>query len=189
MKLAIFDLDNWREIGATLSRNKTRTFLTAFGIFWGTAMLAMLHGGAVGLAGTMTRNFEGFATNMAAVIPDQTSISYKGFNKGMYWSMTTDDVERTCRMSRAIDLKSPIIGRYGNIAYGSKYTSGNVNGVTSDYWRIQEVKLYAGRVLNENDDRRKAKNVMIGKNVSDELFGSDPSAAIGKFVKDRKSVV
>ena len=43
MKLAIFDLDNWREIGATLSRNKTRTFLTAFGIFWGTAMLAMLH--------------------------------------------------------------------------------------------------------------------------------------------------
>ncbi len=182
MKLAIFDLDNWREIGATLSRNKTRTFLTAFGIFWGTAMLAMLHGGAVGLAGTMTRNFEGFATNMAAVIPDQTSISYKGFNKGMYWSMTTDDVERTCRMSRAIGLKSPIIGRYGNIAYGSKYTSGNVNGVTSDYWRIQEVKLYAGRVLNESDDRRKAKNVMIGKNVSDELFGSDPSAAIGKFV-------
>ena len=38
MKTAIFDPENWREIVATLARNKTRTFLTAFGIFWGTAM-------------------------------------------------------------------------------------------------------------------------------------------------------
>ena len=49
MKNPVFDIDNWKEITATLSRNKTRTFLTAFGIFWGTAMLAMLWGGAQGL--------------------------------------------------------------------------------------------------------------------------------------------
>ena len=49
MKLRFFDIENWREIGATLARNKTRTFLTAFGIFWGTAMLAMLWGGAHGM--------------------------------------------------------------------------------------------------------------------------------------------
>ena len=44
MKNPVFDIDNWKEITATLGRNKTRTFLTAFGIFWGTAMLAMLWG-------------------------------------------------------------------------------------------------------------------------------------------------
>lgn len=33
MNNPLFDLDNWREIGTTLARNKTRTFLTAFGIF------------------------------------------------------------------------------------------------------------------------------------------------------------
>ena len=59
MKNPIFDIDNWREITATLSRNKTRTFLTAFGIFWGTAMLAMLMGGAQGVRGFMMRNFDG----------------------------------------------------------------------------------------------------------------------------------
>ena len=42
MKYQFFDIDNWKEISATLSRNKTRTFLTGFGIFWGTAMLALL---------------------------------------------------------------------------------------------------------------------------------------------------
>ena len=49
MKTTFFDIENWKEIGATLARNKTRTFLTAFGIFWGTAMLAMMLGGAKGM--------------------------------------------------------------------------------------------------------------------------------------------
>lgn len=44
MHILLFDTDNWKEIGATLARNKTRTFLTGFGIFWGTAMLALLLG-------------------------------------------------------------------------------------------------------------------------------------------------
>ena len=49
MKNPIFDIENWREIGTTLAQNKTRTFMTAFGIFWGTAILAMLIGGSRGL--------------------------------------------------------------------------------------------------------------------------------------------
>ena len=68
----LFDTDNWREIGASLSRNKTRTFLTAFGIFWGTAMLAMLMGGASGLRGMLMRNFDGFATSLAPCFPSRT---------------------------------------------------------------------------------------------------------------------
>ena len=67
MKISVFDRDNWREIGASLARNKTRTFLTAFGIFWGTAMLALLMGGADGLKGMMSRQFAGFSTNLGDV--------------------------------------------------------------------------------------------------------------------------
>ncbi|MDE6119468.1 MAG: ABC transporter permease, partial [Muribaculaceae bacterium] len=85
MKTSIFDLENWREIGATLSRNKTRTFLTAFGIFWGTAMLAMLLGGEKGLEHKLMSNFEGFATNCAIIGSGKRTISYEGFNKGSYW--------------------------------------------------------------------------------------------------------
>lgn len=39
LQTSLFDIDNWREIGATLARNKTRTFLTAFGIFWGLSLI------------------------------------------------------------------------------------------------------------------------------------------------------
>ncbi|MDE6578572.1 MAG: ABC transporter permease, partial [Muribaculaceae bacterium] len=93
MKLGIFDLDNWREIGATLSRNKTRTFLTGFGIFWGVAMLALLMGGAKGGEGLLKRNFAGFATNSGAMIPNRTTIPYHGYQKGRRWNMDITDVK------------------------------------------------------------------------------------------------
>ena len=108
MRLTIFQLENWREIGATLARNKTRTFLTAFGIFWGTAMLAMLLGGAEGFKGIMSRNFAGLATNMGGMGSNPRSISYMGFNKGSYWTLTTEDVDDIRRIAPAIEYLSLI---------------------------------------------------------------------------------
>lgn len=82
MKYQFFDIDNWKEISATLSRNKTRTFLTGFGIFWGTAMLALLWGGAQGLQDLLKNNFKGFSTNSAVMWSWRTTIPYKGYEKG-----------------------------------------------------------------------------------------------------------
>ena len=106
MKTSFFDIENWREIVATLSRNKTRTFLTAFGIFWGTAMLAMLWGGASGFEGIMRRNFAGFATNLGGCFSGTRSISYKGFNKGSYWSLNEQDVANIRRIAPYIESSS-----------------------------------------------------------------------------------
>ena len=39
------DIDTFREIGDSLFRNKRRTILTGFGIFWGLFMLLFLVGG------------------------------------------------------------------------------------------------------------------------------------------------
>ena len=108
MKLRFFDIENWREIGATLARNKTRTFLTAFGIFWGTAMLGMLWGGPNGFTGMMSRNFAGLSTNMGGIFPGARSISYKGFNKGTFWNLTEDDLKAVRANTPYIEYSSGV---------------------------------------------------------------------------------
>ena len=53
------DIDSYREILDTLTRNKSRSFLTGFGVFWGVFMLVALMGGGQGLKEMLERNFEG----------------------------------------------------------------------------------------------------------------------------------
>ena len=57
------DMDTCEEILVTITRNKTRSLLTAFGVFWGIFMLVALMGGGQGMQEMMQAEFEGFATN------------------------------------------------------------------------------------------------------------------------------
>ncbi len=181
MKNPIFDKDNWREIIATLSRNKTRTFLTAFGIFWGTAMLGMLWGGASGLQGMMMRNFQGFATNLGGAFPNRTTMPYRGFKKGRTWSLTTDDVDYFRRICPILEYSSAMINNVGRMKYGTKSASGQMMGVEEDYFKMQIPVIYEGRELNKTDNRGSRKVVALGKNVASELFGNE--SPLGHYVE------
>ena len=181
MKTSFFDIDNWSEIGATLSRNKTRTFLTAFGIFWGTAMLAMLWGGASGLKGMLMRNFNGVDTNMAVIAPDRTTIPYKGYNKGMKVTLNQFDLEAIKSRVPHIEASSGVIISNGNIAYNTTSKTGVMfKGIEPAFFKIQTPILYSGRLINETDERGLKKVVNIGRNIAFELF--DDEDPIGKFI-------
>lgn len=180
MKNLIFNTENWREIGATLARNKTRTFLTAFGIFWGTAMLAMLWGGAAGLEGLMRRNFNGVATNMGGCFTLRTTMSYRGFNKGMEWNMDYDDISFIRRTCPFIDLSSTMNFNGAVVKYGTKSNTGQIQGVESNFFKIQLPVIYEGRLINESDVMQTRKVAILGKNVAAELMGNE--SAIGKYI-------
>lgn len=180
MKNPIFDIENWREIGTTLAQNKTRTFMTAFGIFWGTAILAMLIGGSRGLKTFMSRNFEGFATNVAIVFPGRTTKSYAGFNKGMELEMNLQDVINIRRALPQIDQSSAVNYLWGNVLYGQNSTSAQLTGVESGYDKIFEPKMYEGRFINEADNMHSRKVCVLGKKAADELFVNE--TAVGHDV-------
>lgn len=56
------DLDRWEEIFITITRNKTRSLLTAL-VFLGHIHAGCPYGGGQGLQDMMSANFKGFATN------------------------------------------------------------------------------------------------------------------------------
>lgn len=93
------DMDTCEEILVTITRNKTRSLLTAFGVFWGIFMLVALIGGGQGMQEQMKAQFEGFATNSGFIAAQKTSEAYKGFRKGRWWDLEMEDVERV----RSID--------------------------------------------------------------------------------------
>lgn len=56
----IFDIDRWVEIWVTITRNKTRSLLTGFGVFWGILMLVILLGSGNGFKNGVLKNVDGF---------------------------------------------------------------------------------------------------------------------------------
>ncbi|KAA6317783.1 Macrolide export ATP-binding/permease protein, partial [termite gut metagenome] len=133
-----FDTDTWEEILLTITRNKTRSLLTAFGVFWGIFMLVALIGGAQGLQGLMSANFEGFATNSCFMWAQQTDKVYKGFQKGRSWNMEYADVERLRLGVPEIDVITPTINEWGVTAvYEENSSSCIVKGLFPDYDKIE----------------------------------------------------
>ena len=91
--MKFFDIDRFKEILDTLTRNKGRSLLTGFGVFWGIFMLLFLLGGGDGFKVMLNQQMGGFASNSAMIWSQNTSKPYKGFNKGRYWEMNIKDVE------------------------------------------------------------------------------------------------
>jgi len=171
------DIDSYQEILDTLTRNKSRSLLTGFGVFWGVFMLVALMGGGQGVKQLLNENFEGFATNSSMVWAQPTTKAYKGFPKGRYWWMTYQDVDRLKEQVPELDRIAPMLYSYGGTAVcGDRKSSVSAQGTTPSYCYIVEPKMYYGRFLNEMDMIQQRKVCVIGKKVYKELFprGGDP---------------
>lgn len=183
MKLAIFDSDNWKEIISTLSRNKTRTFLTGFGIFWGVAMLAMLMGGAQGGEGLLKRNFAGFATNSGGMIPNRTTMAYHGYQKGRGWNLDVTDVEIIRQACPELKEVIPTFSKWGvSFRKGKNTYSGQIIGAEPNYTTMLMPRLYSGRFINEADVVGERRVAVIGKKVAARLFPGEDSP-LGKIIE------
>ena len=174
------DLDTYREIIDTITRNKARSFLTGFGVFWGVFMLVALMGGGKGLREMLEKNFEGFAQNTVVIGADQTTKPYKGFRKGRWWSMDYKDTERMRQRVPELEAVVPMIfsrWRGNNTAYyGDQKTQPRIQGTTPEMIKVITPKMYYGRYLNEMDMQEQRKVCVIGKKIYKELFkeGGDP---------------
>ena len=176
------DRDQWEEIFDTLSRNKTRTFLTAFGIFWGIFMLVLLMGGGKGLQSLLANNFAGFANNAGFIISNSTSEAYKGFRKGRKWDIKTTDLERIRSYVPEIEILSPMLSSWGRTAtYETQKASVSVVGEYPDKDKIDDPKIRQGRGLNDVDVQKRRKVCTVGTRIVEELFVKDEDP-IGKFI-------
>lgn len=177
------DWDTWEEIWVTITRNKTRSVLTAFGIFWGIFMLVALMGGAQGMQDMMARNFEGFATNSGFMGAMNTSKPYRGFQQGRSWSLENKDVDRIRQMVPGVEVVTATVDNWGvNIVYEKNKISGTLKGHYPIYDCIEEPNIIWGRTLNDIDVQQLRKVCVIGKRIYETLF-PEKGNPCGKYVE------
>lgn len=171
------DFDSFSEILNVLTRNKSRTFLTGFGVFWGVFMLVGLVGGGDGLNEILNNNLAGFATNSAVVWAQPTTKPYHGFRKGRQWTLNYDDIKRLRAHVPELDVITPTISRWGaNATHDDRSASGIIKGVLPEMQKVSEPKMMYGRYINQMDISQGRKVCVIGKQVYKSLFpkGGDP---------------
>ena len=120
----MFDIDRWVEIWVTITRNKTRSLLTGFGVFWGILMLVILLGSGTGFKNGVWKNVNGFATNSAFFFSERTGEPYKGYKKGRYWQMRNRDLETIRNRVKGVRYLSPMAMSWGgqnNVVTESRY--------------------------------------------------------------------
>ena len=181
--MKLFDLDVWEEILVTITRNKTRSLLTAFGIFWGIFMLIALMGSAQGMQDMLSREFEGFATNSGFMGANKTSKAYKGFQQGRTWNLENNDVERIRHSVNEVEVVTPSLAKWGiDVIYDEQKISGTLKGLYPEYGTIEEPLIAYGRYLNDMDVKERRRVCVIGKRIYETLFPGKENPC-GKFVK------
>ncbi len=178
----MLDLGVWQEIFSTMRKNKLRTFLTSFSVFWGIFILMILLGSGNGLKKGVMHNFSD-ATNSVWMWGGTTSMSYEGLNSGRQVSFKNDDLEY---LSLAYDELENISGRlyyWGGdhqTSYKSEYGDFNIQAILLGHQITENLKLIKGRLLNQYDIDNYRKVAVIGRIVEERLFkGEDP---IGKYI-------
>ncbi len=177
----MLDLSNWQEIFSTMKKNKLRSFLTGFSVFWGIFILVILLGAGKGLERGVMHNFSD-ANNSAFFWGGQTSIAYDGLNVGRRIELKAEDLELIQKKLPQIEDLSGRIGMWGSlINFKDEYGTFQVLGVSTGYQNIEAVKLVEGRLLNDKDIQQVRKVAIIGMRAKERLCKDE--SPLGQYMK------
>ena len=175
-RVFFFDLDWWQEIWITITHNKSRSVLTAFGVFWGMFMLVAMVGAGIALQRGVMGQIEGFATNSAFFEAQRTTEPYRGFRQGRQWNIVNEDMAILQHRIPEIEHIAPVLfGRRtdNNVVRGDRSGTYSIRGKNPAYNEIDRSTILLGRYINEIDIIQRRKVCVIGVRVRDELFGTD----------------
>jgi len=181
----MFDINRWQEIWFTITHNKSRSFLTAFGVFWGMFMLVVMVGAGVALQRGMSSQIEGFATNSCFFWSETTSEPFKGFKKGRNWNIVNEDLPLLIQKVPEIQYMAPVLfggQTANNVTRKDKAGTFSIKGNYPTYNKIVESKMIYGRYINDIDLTEKRKVCVIGERVYEVLFDKEENP-IGKEIQ------
>jgi len=178
--MSVIDGDHWREIYEALRQNKARTFLTAFGVFWGIFMLMVMLASGNGLWNGVSQDFRDGATNSVFIWSQRTSKPYRGLPTGRQIQLDAGDAEALRAQLADAEVVCPRneLGGFrggNNVTRGTKSGAFSVMGDVPGIARVQSVHITGGRFIDKLDLDERRKVAVIGTRVAEVLFAKNES--------------
>lgn len=168
--MLILKRDTWSEIYHALDKNKARTLITMIGVAWGMLLFVFLLGLVNGLRNGFDRDLKGTSTNSMFMWTGQTSIPYAGFGRGRTFSMKVDDISAIKNNFPEVKIIVPRNRQNATVVHGTRYNSYSVYGDFPEQNKMFVKKIIQGRFITEDDLNNRAKVLVIGDGIIDDLY-------------------
>jgi len=160
-----------------LRANRLRSVLTTTGIIIGVSAVIVLVALGNGIQAGFTEQFSAL-TNQIQIVPVEDDRSAQ--------PLTDADVEALGKRTLAPDVTSvtPVVS--GSALLQQQGEPGYrvaITGTTADYADVTDLELVTGSFFDEQQQRTKAKVVILGTRPVTELFGGDAGGAIGERIR------
>jgi putative ABC transport system permease protein len=164
-----------------LAANKTRSFLTMFGIAWGLICLILMTSMGEGLWVAQEKKTRALGQNIMIVWGGITSKGKEGVRPGKVIRLTLDDYFLLKNKASYLQRSSAEIQR--DLMVRSYINNGtfSTHGVFPDYMQMRTIDVApGGRQINTGDNENSQRICIIGDEVRDQLFRKEK--AVGQTI-------
>ncbi len=175
-------LETFRVAFEAILSNKVRSGLTMLGVIIGVLAVILLVSIGEGARLYITKELTGLGTNLLIITPGKTTTS-GGFHPpsaGTVRKLTYDDSLALRRRAWLLTDAVPIVLGTGKVKYQNRGRDTTVIGTTAEFERVRNLFVDTGSFVTQADVDSKAKVVVVGRKVKDELFGEEN--ALGRVV-------
>ncbi len=174
-------IDTFAQIFGTLWAHKLRSFLTMFGIAWGVGSLLLLVGLGEGFRTGNQRGLSEYGENIMMIFPGRAPVVQGSINSARQYRLTYQDYLDIKTESPHIKTVTPLLA-INDVHAVSEFASasGQLTGAEPQYNGIRFLPLKLGRWLNDLDESQKRNVVVLGDEMSRNLFPGRP--AVGAFI-------
>jgi putative ABC transport system permease protein len=174
-------VDIFAQIFRTLWAHKLRSFLTMFGIAWGVGSLVLLVGLGEGFRSGNKRELSTFGENIMFIFPGRAPAVQGSMNSARSYRLTFQDYADIHKDAPHVAAATPVIQRDDVRAVSEFATAnGQVTGVETQYRGIRFLPLKQGRWFDDLDDSDKHNVVVLGDEMTRNLFPGRP--AVGSTI-------
>jgi putative ABC transport system permease protein len=174
-------VDVFAQIFGTLWAHKLRSFLTMFGIAWGVGSLLLLVGLGEGFRTGNKRNLSEYGENIMMLFPGRAPAFVGSMNSARQYRLTYQDYLDIKKESPHIKSITPVITT-NDVHAVSEFASasGQLTGAEPQYSGIRFLPIKQGRWLNDLDESQKRNVVVLGDEMTRNLFPG--RTAIASFI-------